>query len=229
MKGIWILLLLILTAALPLIIVFVWFRYRKSPLTLPWFLAALIAGFISLFAAVLIQNFFPSPGRDRLGPVLFGVFVRIALVEEASRLVTLIPLFLTGKRRGSTDTTFGAALGLAAGLGFAALENAVYGTADIYITLLRAFTAAPLHGACGIRAGAAVFSSGKHPAKAFFLFVSAVIIHGAYNLMIVSPGFPSVLAAPAAYAALFASLSYIKTAGKDEDNPFPPKFPGARS
>ena len=222
MKGIWILLLLILTAALPAIIVFFWFRYRKSPVTLPWFLAALIAGFVSLFIANRIQNLFPPSGKDAFGSILFGVFIRIALVEEASRLVSLILLLLAGRRRGNTDRTFGAALGLAAGLGFAALENAVYGTADINITLLRAFTAAPLHGACGIRAGAAVFGFGKHPIKAFFIFISAVIIHGAYNLMIVSPAVPSILAVPVAYAALLISLFYLKTADQDEENPFLP-------
>jgi len=229
MKGIWILLLLILTAALPAIIVFFWFRHRKSPVTLPWFLAALTAGVFSLLAAALIQSLFRPSGSNGLGPVLFGVFVRIALVEEASRIVTLIPLLKAGTRHRTMDRTFGAALGLAAGLGFAALENAVYGTADIYITLLRVFSAAPLHGACGIRAGTAVFISGKHPVWALFLFISAILIHGAYNLMIISPALPSFLAIPAAFAVLFVSLSYIKTVPQDEENPFLPKSPGPKS
>lgn len=221
MNGIWILLVLIVTAALPVIFVFFWFRIRKSAVTLPWFLASLAAGVISLLVVALIQKIFIPPAKDRIDGlwlIFFGVFVRIALLEEAGRLVTLVPLLKAGKRRRKTDKAFGAALGLVAGLGFALVENASYGIADINIALLRAFTAAPLHGACGIRAGMAASIFKQHPLKALFLFISAVFIHGAYNLMIVSPALPSVLAVLVAFAALFASLSYIK----DTDMAQPP-------
>ena len=213
MNGIWILLLLILIAALPAIAVFFWFRAKKFRVTLRWYLAALAAGIISLSAAALAQNLFPVPGGEilaGLGQILFGVFVRVALVEELCRLVFLAALFRAGSRRAEMEKPFCAALGLAAGLGFAVMENAFYGTADINIALLRAFTAAPLHGACGIRAGAAAFLFAKDPARAVFLFISAVLIHAAYNLMIVIPFLPSALAVPVALAAFFASLSFIK-------------------
>ena len=229
MNGTWILILLILTAALPAIIVFFWFRARKSGVTLPWFLASLAAGIFSLLIVALIQRLFFPPGRDGaggLGSIFFAIFIRIALVEEASRLVTLIPLIKAGNRRRTMDRTFGAALGLAAGLGFAMIENASYGIADINIALLRVFTAAPLHGACGIRAGVSVSIFKQRPVKALFLFISAVIIHGAYNLMIVSPAIPSVLAVLVAFAALFASLFYIRDSEIDNENVIPPKAPG---
>ena len=218
MNGIWILLLLILAAALPAIIVFFLYRVRKSAVTLPWFLAALAAGIISLLIAALIQSFF-SAGRNGqygLWSIFFDVFIRIALVEEASRLVTLLPLIKTGSRRLHGGRSLGPVFGLAAGLGFAALENAFYGMADINITLLRAFTAAPIHGACGIRAGTAVSIAGEHPVRSLILFISTVLIHGAYNLIIISPPIPSALAIPAALAALFASLPLMKNARSEE-------------
>ena len=219
MNRIWILLLLIFAASLPVIIVFLWLRLRKSAVTLPWFLASLAAGIVSLLIATLIQSRFPSPGgSDGFAQVLFGIFIRIAFIEEAGRLLPLVLLLKAGKRRESNDSAFGAALGLAAGLGFAALENASYGMANINITLLRAFTAAPLHGACGIRAGAAVSVFHQHPAKAIFLFLSAVFIHVAYNLMILIPTLPSALAIPTAFIAFFASLPLAKTSGADEEN-----------
>jgi len=220
MNGILILLLLLLAATLPAIIVFLWFRAGKSGVTLPWFLASLAAGIFSLLLAALIQSLFPplgKGGQNGLGPVFFGIFIRIALVEEASRLFTLIPLLKAGNRWRNIDRYFAASLGLVAGLGFAAIESATYGVADINITLLRAFTAAPLHGACGIRAGAAVSIALRSPVKALGLFVSAVFIHGAYNLMIVSPVFPPALAIPTALIALFASLSFLKNPGGDEN------------
>lgn len=221
MNGIWILLLLIVAAALPVIIVFFWFRAAKSPLTPPWFLASLAAGIISLFISVLIQKNFSPPASRGLGPVFFGIFIRIALVEELSRFVSLIPLFAIGKHRGNLDKSFSAAAGLTSGLGFAMIESAFYGIPDIHITLLRAVTAAPLHGACGIRAGAAFFFAGKYPGKALLLFISAVLIHGAYNLMIVNPFLPSILAIPIAFAAFIISVHHLKTPDNNDEDFFP--------
>lgn len=193
MNGIWALLLLLLTATLPAIIVFFWLKSRNSPITLPWFLISFLAGIISFIVAATIQTFFVQYKTGTLWPVIFNIFVRIALLEEASRIIVLVPLLKAGKNRW-TNIAFGAAIGLITGLGFAAIENAYYGMADINITLLRLFTAAPLHAACGIRAGTAVFIAPQHPVKAFFLFISSVFIHGAYNLTIVSPAIPSFLA-----------------------------------
>jgi RsiW-degrading membrane proteinase PrsW (M82 family) len=216
MSRIWVLLLLILAASLPVIAAFFWLKTKKASVTKSWFLVSFTAGIVSLLIAILIQNILPFHGRDgEFTRLLFGVFIRIALVEEASRLVTLVPILKAAKRRRNIDGSFAATLGLAAGLGFAVLENASYGLADIQITLLRAFTAAPLHGACGIRAGAAVFIFRQHPLKAFFMFLSAVLIHGAYNLMILIPALPSLLAVPAALVAFFASLSLMDADGDD--------------
>jgi len=221
MKGILILLLLILASALPGIIVFIWFRARKSTVTLPWFLLSITAGIVSLLAAAFVQRFF-YPKQDGLGDLFFGVFVRIALVEELGRLVILLPLLAMANYARKTSVPFGAALGLVSGLGFAILENAIHGIADINITLLRAFTAAPLHGACGIRVGVAVFIFNKSPGKALFYFVSAVLIHGAYNLAIISPAFPSALAILIALSALLVSLPLLKTTDTDHENSLSP-------
>ena len=136
------------------------------------------------------------------------------MIEEASRIIALFFLSRASKSRRN-NITFGAAIGLIAGLGFAVIESAFYGIANISITLFRIFTAAPLHAACGIRAGTAVFAAPQHPAKAFFLFISSVFIHGAYNLMIVNPAIPSFLAIPAALIAFFASIYYLSESSSD--------------
>ena len=214
MNSYLILLLLILTAALPVIILYIWIRAERFPIGLPWFLASLAAGIISLVIAAFSQSFFPAPAAAAsLGALFFAVFIRIALVEELSRLFTLFPLLKTCSM--GRDLNLSAAMGLAAGLGFAAAENAFYGMADINVVLLRIFTAAPLHGACGIRAGAAVFKFPRQPVKAVYLFISAIVIHGAYNLIILSPAIPSVLAIPTALLALLVSLPQLK-ASDDE-------------
>jgi RsiW-degrading membrane proteinase PrsW (M82 family) len=216
MNGIWVLLLLLLTATLPAIIVFFWLKSRKSPITLPWFLLSFLAGIVSFIVAAMIQTFFAPYKPDAFWPVIFNIFIRIAMLEEASRIIVLLPLLKAGKNRW-THIALGAAIGLITGLGFAAIENAYYGMANINITLLRLFTAAPLHAACGIRAGTAVFTAPQHPVKAFFLFISSALIHGAYNLMIVNPAIPSFLAILIAIVALFASFSYLSDKGGDTE------------
>ena len=124
MSGILILLLLILSAALPAVIVFFWLRFRKPAFSLLWFLAALSAGIVSFLVAALVQRFFPPYKHGGLFSLFFSVFIRIAFAEEASRIVTLIPFYKIGRNRAAMDKTFGATLGLAAGLGFAMIENA---------------------------------------------------------------------------------------------------------
>lgn len=204
-----------ISAALPLVIAFCWFSARKSPVTLPWFLLALVAGIASLFVAVLIQSFLPYFGRDGMQGAFFNVFLRNALAEELGRLIVFALLFCAIKRRRNIDAAFCASLGLVAGLGFAMFENAFYGLPDASIALLRAVTAAPLHGACGIRVGLAVFFFSHSPKKALFVFLFAALIHGAYNMMIVSPALPSALAVLVAFTALFSSLPFLKAADKE--------------
>jgi len=216
MNGIWILLLIILCSSLPAILVFFWLKSKKSAVTLPWFLVSLAAGIISFLLAAFIHDIFIPDKKAALWPVLFTIFIRIALVEESSRIVTLFPFLKANKNPQHKESNFGAALGLAAGLGFAFIESTYHGITNLNITILRIFTTAPLHAACGIRAGTAVFTLRQHPLKALLLFASTILIHGTYNLIIVSPAYPSALAAIIAFAALFSSLSHLRASNTNE-------------
>jgi RsiW-degrading membrane proteinase PrsW (M82 family) len=212
MNGLWILLLLIFTAALPVFLAFLWFRRLK--LTSLSFLLSLAAGILALLIAAVVQNFLPFPegkGPDggNMASVLFGVFIRVALIEEFGKYITLCLLLRWTKNRGDPSFASGAVAGLAAGLGFAAVESAFYGAADIGVAFLRVFAAAPLHGACGSRAGVAAELWGKSRVRGALSFFSALMIHGIYDLVIVSPGVPSFLAVLIALAALGSSLAAI--------------------
>jgi RsiW-degrading membrane proteinase PrsW (M82 family) len=213
MHGLWILLLLIFTAALPVFLAFLWFRrLRLKSLS---FLLSLAAGILALLIAAVLQNFLPfpeegGPGGGSMASVLFGVFIRIAFIEEFGKYITLRLLLRWTKSRGDPAFAPGALAGLAAGLGFAAVESASYGAADIGVALLRAFTAAPLHGACGVRAGAAAELWRENRVRGALSFFSALMIHGIYDLVIVSPGVPSFLAVLIALAALGSSLAAIR-------------------
>ncbi|GHT63361.1 hypothetical protein FACS1894110_00990 [Spirochaetia bacterium] len=218
MNGLLVLFLLIFVAALPVFLVYLWFRLARFPLPLPWFLFCLLSGAAALFIALLLQNFSPN------------TLLVNALTEELGRLLMLLIFFkilnLMGKgippgpaaRADTTDApgifstnsaVWGSVAGLLAGLGFALIESATYGAANMGVTLLRAFTAAPLHGACGARVGAAAAVCRDHPFPALLRFLSAAAIHAMYNFMLLLHGIPTILAIFIAFSALGSSVLFI--------------------
>jgi RsiW-degrading membrane proteinase PrsW (M82 family) len=110
------------------------------------------------------------------------------------------------------------AAGLVAGLGFSLLENAVYGTSDTSVVLLRIFTAAPLHAACGARVGSAAVLFRVRPIQGFVRFITAVAIHGFYNFMVIKPGISSIAAILIALSAAASSVISIHGGMKGECN-----------
>lgn len=234
MSGLWVLLLLILISAIPAIAVYIWFRVTRRPFSFIRFLCALLAGAAAFFPALLFQSFFPPAGNAWAagkGGVFARIFIRVALTEELSRFIVLLIFFGISDRLRSAkpglsvsdasgveeaspvsyrDLMQGSAAGLVAGLGFAILESASYGASNAGAALLRAFTAAPLHGACSSRVGASVVMFRKRSAQTIFHFLSAVAIHGIYNFMVVMPGFPSIAAVFIALSALVSSIVSIR-------------------
>jgi RsiW-degrading membrane proteinase PrsW (M82 family) len=215
MCGLWVLLLLILVSALPVLAVFIWFRVGKYPITIPAFLLSLLGGAAAILIAALVQGFFPQDTPSGFRAILFKLFVQVSLIEEGSRLVVILLFLWFGKRFPKAPPYTpgqGAILGLLTGLGFAVIENASYGAADMGIALLRAVTAAPLHGACGGRVGIAAvqFADGTQ-GRPIPRFLSAVTIHGMYDFMVVSPGFPAAVPVLLALVSLIPTIQMIRT------------------
>jgi len=234
MSGVGVLVILLLISSIPAIAVFIWFRLAHYPFSLPRFSFALLTGAASFFPALFLQNFLAAGSKmvhitDKWR-LIVEIFIRIALTEELSRFIMLIILFLVIRRLSIikqieepapgtviSDLSMASTTGLVAGFGFAIIESAVFGVSNPHNILLRIFTSAPLHGACGFRVGSAIAMSRKSPIQAFFRFFSAVAIHGAYNFMLEIPGlFPSIFAV---LIALFALTSCILTIHTDMKNP----------
>jgi RsiW-degrading membrane proteinase PrsW (M82 family) len=241
MGGINILFLLIFISALPVFSLYLWLRLSRFSMPPHWFILFLLAGALSLLVALALQRLLPDipPGSGGTGRVLYTVFCKVALAEETGRLLVFLAFFRLsaglsprsggggnfvswsrnsaepGPRAAAPGPGFwGALAGLVAGLGFAALENAFYGAADMGSAFIRAFTAAPLHGACGARVGAAAADLRETPFPALTHFLSAVAIHGMYNFMILLRGVPWILAVLMAFSALASSILFIRAGFK---------------
>jgi RsiW-degrading membrane proteinase PrsW (M82 family) len=226
MSGLGVLTFLLLFSSIPAIAVFIWFRLAHYPFSPLRFSCALLAGAISFFPALVLQNILSAASSGivyTLGKwgLIAEIFFRIAFTEEFSRLLALVILFFairrlspenTGANPPVSDATMASAAGLIAGLGFAIIESAVYGASNPGNALLRTFTAAPLHGACGFRVGSSVEMFPERPLQAVFRFLSAVVIHGLYNFMLIIPGFvPSAAAILIALSALTTSILVIRS------------------
>ena len=158
--------------------------------------------------------------------MFYHFFIRIAFTEELSRLLMLlIFIWLSGsfvkvisnQSISPGAVRKGAAIGLIAGLGFALLENAIYAASNTTILLLRTVTTAPLHAACSSRVGIASVMLRSNPMLAFFKVLTATAIHGIFNLMVIRPGLPMIMAVLIALTALATSISTI--VGNWEDTP----------
>jgi RsiW-degrading membrane proteinase PrsW (M82 family) len=234
MPGTFILLVLILISSIPVIVVYIWYRLAKYNLSVVTFLFALLAGAAAFFPALIFQNLitFQTVAAGRLA-LFLQIFVRIAFTEESSKLLLLLLFFwihslIISRSRQADEASNqpltygivkrGAAIGLVAGFGFAILENAVYGASDTGVLLLRAVTAAPLHGACGSRVGAAASMLRTNPIQAIFRLLTATAIHGIYNFMIIIPGFQTAAAILIALSALASSVLTIRSGWVSEEN-----------
>jgi len=212
--------IILIISSIPAIAAFLWFRLARYPFPMSLFSTALLAGAASFFPALLLQHFLRAengiiPVSGKWG--LFSeIFIRIALTEELSRFLILLILFavinrVTGKPSGIRANS----AGFVAGLGFAILESAVYGASSPGNALLRAFTATPLHGACGSRVGHSVVLLRDRPVSGILRFLSAVAIHGAYDFMLHIPGRLPLIAA--VLIVVFAVLSSIQAIRAEMD------------
>ncbi|MDR0553978.1 MAG: PrsW family intramembrane metalloprotease [Treponema sp.] len=221
MSGIWVLLLLIFISAVPALAAFIWFKVSRYPLSPFWFVSFLACGAAALLLAALLQSFFPA-GAGSAGALVFKTFVQIALTEETGRFLALFIIFHLfrplEKLPELLQPSFAAAAGLLTGLGFAVVETAFYSAMDMNLALLRAFTAAPLHGACGARIGLSIFSLRLNFFKGILRFGTAAAIHGMYNFMIITPGLPTLLPALIAFSALASAVITIHSGNRASEH-----------
>ena len=213
MPGLGTLAMILCISSIPAIAALIWFRLKRWPFSWPRFAFSLLAGATAVFPALLLQEIIPFGGR-------WAVLAR-AFTEELSRLPLLAILFFAFSRfRSAAQHTvnegnafaqgIAGASGFVSGLGFALLETTVYGASNPFNALLRILTTAPMHAACGFRVGSSIAQFKQSPARASAQFLSAVVIHSAYNLMLEIPGsLPPIAAVLIALSACASAVQSI--------------------
>ncbi len=175
---------IILFAAAPSLF-WLWLFYRRDrwePEPKALVLKVFVAGALSALPAWLLQTFLPGPVHP-----LYDMLVRVALVEEACKL---IPVILVATRtRQMNEPMDGIIYAVAAALGFATVENVLYGLwLGPAILVARAFTSTLAHvalsGLVGYQIGR--WRMGGSPARILVAFLAVVGLHGAYDLLLMT-------------------------------------------
>ena len=174
-----------------------------------------LAALVLELALVPLSRMIPNPLS-----IPAEAFLGIALPEEG---VKLMALFLIIRRRREFDEVLdGAVYGITVAMGFALLENIIYvmgsGT-PMAAALLRGITAVPLHAAAGGFMGLALARDRIESKGSISLaLLTAVIIHGIYDLILLHPVLPDILIFAVLIAGWWVLIIRMKQARRDDFN-----------
>jgi len=222
-------------SALPVVITSLYIKHTYSSINLWYILSTLAIGVLSLFVGSMLQLFLPiSTNTTRLS-LLYNVFIRNAFIEEVGRLIAfwlmlvMVPIIgpssaVLQTLRMHTSRELMIYRGILAGFMFAMIENLSYGLLSLELIIIRTVTSAFLHAACSARIALAVYygwsaSASTHSpsniGKALFYGIGAILIHGIYNLMLLSSSAFVVIPIALAFIALASILALTKMDRKD--------------
>lgn len=171
--------ILLLASAPALFWLWRFYRRDRDPEPKAQVLKVYLLGAVVAAPAYYLEGWLPGPYGG-----FYDNFVRVALVEELAKLLPV--LLIMYRHRDFDQPVDGIVYMVASALGFATAENVLYA---IYVgehTLLpRAFTSTLAHvgfsGLIGYGLGQAKFRKGTNVALG--LFVGAVLLHGAYDML----------------------------------------------
>jgi RsiW-degrading membrane proteinase PrsW (M82 family) len=188
-------------AALPAIVLISYFyrldKARPEPLGL--IVRSVLYGFLAVIPAAMIEIGIGAvaPTPKGLPGVLFEAFLVAGLVEESVKLYFVRRYIF--RRPEFDERTDGIIYAICVSLGFAFIENFIYGHDAPNILLVRAFTAVPGHavfsGVMGYYVGMAKLEEGQAGAWKRGLFW-AVLLHGLYDALLMMGGLFGYLVIP---------------------------------
>jgi protease PrsW len=183
--------LAILLAALPALAILLYVRRldRARPEPLGLIARSLLYGFLAVLPAAAIEASisFVAPLRADLPSRLFYAFAVAGLVEESVKLFFIRRYIF--HRREFDERADGIVYAICVSMGFAFVENLLYGYRDPGLLLARALSAVPGHalfsGIMGYYVGRAKIEGGRGGALARGLAWAAAL-HGLYDFFLFS-------------------------------------------
>jgi len=188
--------LLFTLALLPGCIGFLYY-YRKDemnrePLRLLCY--AFFLGMVAVLPAGLLEFWIWPEEAQSLSQSALQAFLVVAPVEELVRLFVI--LWVTMRTIHFDEIVDGAVYGAVVAAGFATLENIFYVMENGFaVGFLRAVLSVPMHIFCGVLIGHGVarFKLSHRKGVFLFLFLLAVIAHGAFDAPLLGGGDPGIL------------------------------------
>lgn len=171
-----------LAAILPGIAVLILVSYRSSNRAILF--RAFAVGYFVVVPALALELLL-SPLFDAAGPTgdLLRAYLVTGLVEDAAKLAA-IGWFVCAPGVDSRDRLRVAAV---TGMGFATFENLLYVDEALSTLVLRAVTAVPLHLLVSLILVHTAFPAGAGRPRLATALVTAVLIHGTYDLLLFLP------------------------------------------
>jgi protease PrsW len=203
------------------IALFIFFRdkYEKEPFRL--LRACFLFGMLSIIPAIIFELIAQLAGLDNMhGIALTFIYalIGVGLVEEFSKFFFL--RIYAYPKKEFNEPFDGIVYSVMIAMGFATLENIGYALSHgLGITLLRMFTAVPLHATCGIIMGFYVGLAKFRPRPGLFMATGialATITHGVYDFFLFQQDYPALtlLAFLSLIAAVFFSFIAIRKSQK---------------
>ncbi len=214
-----------LLALVPALILLNYF-YRRDPRPEPRrvVLKAFLLGIGSTIPAIIIELFLGRMTPAGLSPLMilaFRAFIVAGLVEESCKLFMVKKYIYPHPE--FDEVTDGIIYTMAAGLGFAFLENIIYSMNSYHamsILIMRGVTAVPLH---GLTSGLMGYYIGKAKIDGVPLIplglLIAVLYHGAYDFFLFYGGAIAWLSIPLLFL-LFIHARWVLQNAVDEDRRF---------
>ncbi|HOY30695.1 MAG TPA: PrsW family glutamic-type intramembrane protease [Bacteroidales bacterium] len=204
---------------------FIYFKdkFEKEPFRL--LRNCFLFGAVSIIPAIIIELLSGFAGMDENKGVLttfFYAFCIVAVAEEVCKYVVL--RFYVYKNAAFNEPFDGIVYAVMISMGFATVENILYAvTSGVGTTVLRMFTAVPLHAVCAIFMGYFIGKakfSGRVPlniAKGLFF---AVLAHGLYDFFLFQKNVPAL--GILSFVTLGASvyLSFVAINKHQKNSPF---------
>jgi protease PrsW len=204
---------------------FIYFRdkYEKEPFRL--LLGCFLFGMLSTVPAALIELAEGLTGfgnSDRPIVIFLYAFIGVGLVEELSKFF-FVRVYAYPKK-AFNEPFDGIVYSVMVAMGFATLENIQYAVFHgLGTTLLRMFTAVPLHATCGIIMGFFLGMAKFRNKPSRFIFIGILLatgVHGFYDFFLIQQDSSLLMIMAFVSLGVAVTLSFFAIRSLQKKSPF---------